>query len=750
MIGVLSTAAKLGLVEAESNAEEARDPWKEKCATTAALEISKNTRTHLKNTSNKLKEELQSWSGRNEEQEMMNKETMMMYWQKRNEGEMNIEARMRPFEPSFDAVAVCNTTRLDIPPDILMVLSWGPKFIFPTEVFKEIQKIPRLENMIRNRFSPLMTNEAMKHISNIIWKKKKMKETTATTAWLNFLRMRTTTFFVRHPETLVVNSDKGKHVVIMYETEYERKMLGMLSDGTTYQRTEDQRDHNIKRNLELINRLTEVGLIRKDQRYKYLDLTTTTSRIYGLPKIHKTGTPLRPITSTCNAPGSALAGLMACELMPFFNDADVHLRDSTQAKQVLDDVMLEEDEILVSFDVVSMFTNMPLELAKDTIAKKWREIKIMLNIDLELLMEILDFLLIDCAIFTYKDVVYRQIRGLAMGSPLSPLLARVIMSDLISTQVPRLTLRPRLLRVYVDDTIGIIKKWMTREMMEVLNSYHPDVQFTIELENEEGKINFLDITLQRQAERIVTNWYKKPFASDRLINYLSGHERQTILATATAHIKTVITLSDATYFSTNKTMIENRLRLNNFPETVIMTLMNQHYTLMRPNRSSRAKGHTEYIATPSIHGMNNNLKHALQQFKPDANMVMIPDRDNSRICSKTKDDINIGEETNVMITTKCSCGKTTGITRTRYQERCKTTMDRWSETFKQTSCGEDRHYFKGEEVKYTKGDRTYGVFMARSNAMAYQQRDKINTVTWEWPHPKMRKFYNDRDDTMRL
>lgn len=742
MIRVFSTAMEWGRAEADYGAERARDPWKEGCTTTRARAACKDIGKGFRNANDKLKRDLHAWTGQKDEQELMDREARTMYLQERNMREEAIEKELRPFTPCFDEKAVHNTTHLEIPADILMALSWGPKFIFPTDIFNDIQKIPRLENMMKNRFSPLMTDEAMKHISNIIWRKKKMKETTSTNTWLNFIRMRTTAFFKEHPEVLVVNSDKGKHVVIIYEAEYDEKMLRMLSDEGIYQRTDDQRDRNIKRNLELVNELIECGLIKKIQKYKYLDTTATTARIYGLPKIHKTGTPLRPITSTCNAPGSAMAKLMAQELMFFFEDGDTHLKNSAQTKHVLDTTTLEDDEIMVSFDVVSMFTNMPLDLAKGIIAKKWREIKIMLGIDLGLLMRVMDFLLMDCATFTYKDVEYRQIKGLAMGSPLSPLLARIIMSDLMGTQIPRLSIKPRLLRVYVDDTIGIIKKWMAEEMMRILNSYHPDVQFTIELENERNEINFLDITLHRESNRITTNWYKKPFASDRLINYLSGHERQTILATAIAHIKTVVGLSDATHFGTNRVMVERRLRLNNFPETVVMTLINQYYTLMRPTALPRTHNCTEYIAAPSIDGMNGQLRHTLRLFRPNAHIVTIPDRSNSRICSRTKDKMDIKEETNVIITAKCNCGRTTGINRTRYQERCNATLNRWKEAFSDVACDETGHYLNKEGVKYTKGGRTYGEFTIRSNAMAYQLRNETIGCNWEPPHPKMRKFYD--------
>lgn len=176
--------------------------------------------------------------------------------------------------------------------------------MFPTEKINKAEAIPTLENTIYNRFEPTMVEEAMKHVSIILTAKDRMKETTHTSSWMNFIRMRTTTFFKEHKDLLVVNSDKGKHSVVMYETDYDDKMQGMLNDETTYERTTDVRDENIQRNADLVGKLIECGTMEGCQRYRHDDATATIARIYGLPKIHKEGAPLRPITSTVNAPGT--------------------------------------------------------------------------------------------------------------------------------------------------------------------------------------------------------------------------------------------------------------------------------------------------------------------------------------------------------------------------------------------------------------------------------------------------------------
>lgn len=762
----LVVGKKCGFAEAHYNIQLAADPWENKIATKQAKKAAKDNKDKWKRIKLDLKQQLSE-----DDWKTLDLEATNHLWLGRNEVEIAKEKEMRPRGVDIDHKAVHNLTNHTIPEDILLALSWGPKFVFPAEIVDAKEVVPMLENMVNNKLSPLVLEEAMKQVSIILTAKNKIKETTERSSWLNLIRIRTTAFFKQHKDVVVVNSDKGKHMVVMYEVDYVDKMTRMLNDVSTYAKTEDKREENINKNGELVEKLIECEAIEERNKFRYVNKTATTAKIYGLPKIHKNGAPLRPITSTVNAPGSKLATLMTEVLSTIFHRGNLHLKNSLEAKKLLDKLELEEGDALASFDVVSMFTNIPLKLAKDIIMKKRREILIRFNIQQELLNEILDFLLIDCAVFTYKEVTYTQIRGLAMGSPLSPLLAQIVMTDLMEKQLPLLTIQPKLLRVYVDDTISAIKKTAIKETLRVLNLYNASIQFTLEVEDTNNEINFLDMTLKREDTKITTNWYKKTFASDRMLNYFSCHENQTIRATAMAHIKTVLNLSDGKYFHQNKEKIEKKLRLNNFPETVIMGLMNENYTIMAPTtkrsitngnnpfgmnedivaRMMKNYGKTNqpktkekaftYGVTPSIDGMNTRMRHTLQDFAPDIRITTRPNRANSRICSSIKDRTSTLDKTNLTLYAKCNCEKKEAITRTVYQERGGSALTRMKEKYKfdEDTCTHNTHHFKEENVKAKEGGNIYKEYIRKSMAIAYTKRDRLLDCNWELPHRRMRK-----------
>ena len=69
-------------------------------------------------------------------------------------------------------------------------------------------------------------------------------------------------------------------------------------------------------------------------------------KIYGLPKIHKTGVPLRPIVSPLSSPMAKLGKWLLAALCPILG---------TQSSYKLKNFTLEERSIICSFDVVSMY-----------------------------------------------------------------------------------------------------------------------------------------------------------------------------------------------------------------------------------------------------------------------------------------------------------------------------------------------------------------------------------------------------------
>ena len=74
---------------------------------------------------------------------------------------------------------------------------------------------------------------------------------------------------------------------------------------------------------------------------------------------------------------------------------------------------------------------------------------------------------------------------------------------------------------YVDDTILCVHKNHLDLIIKTFNSYYSNLQFTFELEHN-NRIHFLDMTLIRHHNCIITDWFQKPSSSGRMINSLAS------------------------------------------------------------------------------------------------------------------------------------------------------------------------------------------------------------------------------------
>lgn len=95
--------------------------------------------------------------------------------------------------------------------------------------------------------------------------------------------------------------------------------------------------------------------------------------------------------------------------------------------------------------------------------------------------------------FIYNDTLFTQIFGTAMGSPISPHIANLLMEE--KEIIAKLNYTPYFYKRYVDDCILCISKHRLHFTHSLFNSFHPRLQFTIE-EYQNKSINFLDISVK--------------------------------------------------------------------------------------------------------------------------------------------------------------------------------------------------------------------------------------------------------------
>ncbi|KAG4068980.1 hypothetical protein HA402_005641 [Bradysia odoriphaga] len=108
----------------------------------------------------------------------------------------------------------------------------------------------------------------------------------------------------------------------------------------------------------------------------------------------------------------------------------------------------------------------------------------------------------------------------------------------------------------------------------------------MEVQKEDGSIEFLDTTVYNDGQSLKTKWFHKPIASNRLLNYYSKHPRSMVINTAKAFIRRVFTLSHASFHQENRATIKRILGKNNFPAELTERLLHQVGQMMFNTRSN--------------------------------------------------------------------------------------------------------------------------------------------------------------------
>lgn len=644
---------------------------------------------------------LETWLDVNELEQLKN-ECDIVCNESMIQNECRIEERHRPTGLNLNSKAIVIMARNNIPEDIKIGLSFGPKFLFPyTTTDDNVHSVlAQLDLCIEQSIPEIFRNETYKNISNILAKRSPLQQD-GTIQWLCFVAMRSRRFFKTHKDIFATRSDKGGHTVIIEKEKYEQNLGEMLSDSNYEKLNEDPLTKLVEMESKLVkicdNNYQIKGTVNVSS-WKFQPELLILAKFYGLPKVHKQNFSLRPILAMNGAPGYFSGKIFNEMLNVIFPRTHFHIKDSFEMKDFIDSVIIMDNDVLVSFDVVSMFTSIPRKLVREIILSKSSDFLNKFGMGKAILNKFLDFLLEESTIFTALGHVYRQEEGLPMGSCISPTLARITMDRVIEfllINVPRISF----IRVFVDDTITAINREDVQKALHVLNQFNPSIKFTCETENENKSIHFLNLTLYRDGNFITTNWYRKSFASGRLVNYLSSHKRTTVIGTAENFIKTVLSLSDGHFFQSNKKIVTETLRDNNFPETIVITLMNKFYTLMKPIEPSEKENLDEkYVIYPHSICESRKIKRILHGHKnPD--IIYADSTKNTKInfvrtCKTFTPYLLRG---NMVIVSKCQCGNKYKITSTGWNENAKIAIAKRMRT-KFGRCMENRHAFKRMEL----------------------------------------------------
>ena len=99
-----------------------------------------------------------------------------------------------------------------------------------------------------------------------------------------------------NPSYNITRADKGRCIVILNKSDYVNNVLDHLNDNSTYVQINKDLNNSIQTKLnKLLSRLLNSGDIDINQSKSLKCYNGSSPYLYGLPKIHKSNIPIRPI-----------------------------------------------------------------------------------------------------------------------------------------------------------------------------------------------------------------------------------------------------------------------------------------------------------------------------------------------------------------------------------------------------------------------------------------------------------------------
>ena len=147
----------------------------------------------------------------------------------------------------------------------------------------------------------------------------------------------------------------------------------------------------------------------------------------GLPKIHKTGNSLKPIVSSRGSVTYRVSKVLSKVLKPLVGKSPYHIQSTGDFVSRAKGLTLQPGECLSFYDVTSLFTSVPIDpelnIIKDLL-EKHEKLNDRTVLSVQNIIELLGFCLHN-TYFSFQNKFYEQVEGVAMGSPVSPIVANM-------------------------------------------------------------------------------------------------------------------------------------------------------------------------------------------------------------------------------------------------------------------------------------------------------------------------------------
>jgi len=344
-------------------------------------------------------------------------------------------------------------------------------------------------------------------------------------------------------EFLIVPCDKNLGPAIIQTEEYIRLAFrDHLNCTATYKRLSAAETTLAKARMRTAisdwlkrNKIYSSKMERKFLRKNLNENEDPFGRFYLTLKAHKLkpGDPVsalksRPIVS---CPGSLLHPMGVwtdSRLQEVAKQQASYFPNSFELKKQLLELDLPPNARLFTADAVSMYTNIPTNLALNLIGQRLQRYSQQHpSYPAKAVRESLRLVMTN-NVFTFGDMTFRQLNGTAMGTPPAPPYATLYYGTFENNFLPDLANCLPFYRRFIDDVLGVYlchpdPETDARQWQDLINAMNQAPGLTWEFSKPSQQVDFMDLTLRIENGKIVTTLYEKPLNLHLYIPPHSAH-----------------------------------------------------------------------------------------------------------------------------------------------------------------------------------------------------------------------------------
>ena len=421
-----------------------------------------------------------------------------------------------------------------------------------------------------------------------------------------------------------MTADKGVAVVVMKKEDYIKKSEEILNTSTYKKIAEDPTNKQKSKLISILKKIKTEGGLKEEEYRKMYPTGAVSPKYYGLPKIHKQGIPLRPIVSSTGTVTYNTAKELAKILKPLVGLSSHHVHNTKDFIDHIKEVRLRQGESIISYDVTSLFTSVPIQPVLNIIHQKLttdQDLKNRTNMTIKHIINLLE-LCLNSTSFVFQGQYYQQMEGEAMGSPLSPIVANIFMEQFEKEALETAPHPPSLWKRFVDDTFVILEDKYKDEFFHHLNSLNTNIKFTAETSKADGSIPFLDtwITPQRDGS-LKTKVYRKPTHTHQYLQWDSHHpisNKYSVISSLMHRAKDVCSSKQS--LEEEQKVIQEALQACKYPSWAINRIKTKTNSTNNRNRKSNTNKpdnrpmHRNSVTVPYNEGLSETFKNICKRY----------------------------------------------------------------------------------------------------------------------------------------